>query len=303
MTAPKLALLTFLEAVYWAQQDLPIDVPAQPDAPATNSLPTAAFHRLTSQAQLSRSLQRAQHLATGAISLAHALQATALRAAVIGGLPPPTLAQDEAGSDSDPAGPVATQQAERVRALRAVQASVQAELVVLEALHRLLSDRGVTALPPLPECTSPAPFAAASRHPGVGVAPGDDAAAGPALDSHAPSGAVVLLERAKASRAALEALRARMAPELGEAGDVSDESDDEVRLDCSYREVHPGACELPCNAVLNCNSTAANTTPRRLLHHHARQQATYLGKPTHLTLNAMNPNAQCTAPQYSVGHV
>jgi hypothetical protein len=75
------ALLAFLEVVYWAQQGLHKEVPAQPEA-ALTSPAAAVTERLTAEVQLHAGLQRAQHLASCAILLVHALQSTALRGAL-----------------------------------------------------------------------------------------------------------------------------------------------------------------------------------------------------------------------------
>jgi hypothetical protein len=81
LTGIKVALLAFLEVVYWGQQGLHRDVPAQPGA-ALTSTAAAATARLTAEVALHAALQRAQHLASCAVLLVHALQAAALRGAL-----------------------------------------------------------------------------------------------------------------------------------------------------------------------------------------------------------------------------
>ena len=49
-----------------------------------------------------------------------------------------------------------------------------------------------------------------------------------------------------------------------------------------------GNSELRSDAVVNCNSIAANTDA-------------HLGNLSHLTHNATNPTGQCSAPQYPAG--
>ena len=77
----KAALLAFLEVVYWGQQDLATEVPAQPAA-ALTAPAEEVTERMQRDVDLNDALRHAQHLASCSLLLVHAVQATALRSAL-----------------------------------------------------------------------------------------------------------------------------------------------------------------------------------------------------------------------------
>ena len=125
----KLALLAFLEAVFWGQQGLPSEVPVQTDEMLTTA-PAAVLQRAAAQVALRQALQQSMHLAASCLLACHALQAAPARLRLCRMLA--TAAGAEAADEAAQT---------RLKVAEALHASVHAELELLHGVHLLLSDR------------------------------------------------------------------------------------------------------------------------------------------------------------------
>jgi hypothetical protein len=184
---------------------MPAEVPAQPETALGGDV-AAERKNIAAKVELRTALQSAQSLATCALVAVHAQQAEAVRVVqheVLRSTEPPAAASVQAlgnaarftlaaARPSAPAITVDDPAEQRAAALRAVQASIRAELDALQVMHLLLNDRD-------------------------------------ALQCSDHAAAKLVLERAKACRAGLERLRQQCAAEF-EAARLTDEGDGEVRF-------------------------------------------------------------------------